>query len=75
EYRQGRPHGQGFLKLINGDLYQGGFRDSYPDGEGELMRDGRSYRGRWIKGCFKQGDVRIAMLRKPETCPWERFED
>ncbi|MDR3078598.1 MAG: hypothetical protein LBU15_01010 [Rickettsiales bacterium] len=46
-----RPEGKGSLKLLNGDLYEGEFRNGLPEGEGKLTQsNGNEYRGLWKNG-------------------------
>ena len=47
-FRQGMPHGTGFFKYANGDMYEGGVANGLHEGSGVyLAADGSSYEGEW----------------------------
>ncbi len=51
EVKDGRPNGQGLIRLINGISYSGNFKKGFPDGQGVFKYpDGRQYVGSVKKG-------------------------
>ncbi|MFP4268552.1 MAG: hypothetical protein ACLFQW_11200, partial [Spirochaetaceae bacterium] len=53
DLRKGEPHGNGTMKMHNGDRYRGGFKEGLFDGEGEYVwANGDRY-----KGSFRQGEM------------------
>ncbi|BDT56654.1 hypothetical protein MasN3_01480 [Massilia varians] len=47
-FRQGRPHGTGFFKYPNGDMYEGGVANGLHEGSGLYIAvDGSTYEGEW----------------------------
>jgi hypothetical protein len=54
--------GNGTIKYINGDVYEGEFKDSTPHGEGKMtfIDDGRVCEGNWKGGKLQKG-----------TCKWK----
>jgi len=47
-FRQGMPHGTGFFKYPNGDMYEGGVANGLHEGSGiYVAADGSTYEGEW----------------------------
>ena len=68
EYRDGRRYGRGVFTFANGGRYEGEYRDGKPNGLGTLSRDGATYSGTWIDGCFRHAG-RWAYANTPaEAC-------
>lgn len=49
EMFKGRKHGKGYLKITNGDTYEGAFKDGKRDGYGVLQQANKqsTYKGDW----------------------------
>lgn len=70
-FRDGRENGQGTVTLNTGDIYSGSFVEHWPQGAGELLVGGKTYKGEWRKGCFRQGDFVYAIGRSMADCRTE----
>lgn len=74
ELRGGEPHGQGVLRLNNGDRYEGAFADGVFHGRGTYTwADGRSYTGRFERGSIAEPGARETYLEKQDS-PWNDFD-
>lgn len=69
ELANGKPNGRGVSTWVNGDRYDGGWKDGRPDGNGEAVIAGKSYRGTWTAGCYRDGGGTIALMRPVSECP------
>lgn len=50
-FRQAMPHGSGFFKYPNGDMYEGGVANGLHEGSGLYVAvDGSTYEGEWRNG-------------------------
>ncbi len=44
-------HGRGIIKCINGEMYEGDFKENYPEGKGKYFyKNGTEYEGDFLKG-------------------------
>jgi hypothetical protein len=69
ELKDGSPSGHGISTWTNGDRYDGNWRNGRPDGYGEASIGGKSYRGNWAAGCYRDGDQKKAITRPISECP------
>jgi hypothetical protein len=68
----GRATGRGVLEWRTGGLvtrYEGEWREGRADGHGVYRaKNGKVFEGKWIDGCFRQGNTRIAVGRPAKEC-------
>jgi hypothetical protein len=70
----GEPHGEGVLRMNNGDRYEGNFRDGVFHGTGTYTwADGRTYTGRFEDGRIVGADERETYLEERDS-PWNDFD-
>jgi hypothetical protein len=74
ELRDGEPHGEGVLRLNNGDRYEGRFAGGLFHGEGTYTwADGRRYSGRFENGRIAEAGARDTYLEERDS-PWNEFD-
>lgn len=74
ELRDGEPHGDGVLRLNNGDRYEGTFAGGVFHGEGTYTwADGRRYTGRFENGSIAETGARDTYLEQRDS-PWNEFD-
>ncbi len=69
EWRSSKRHGRGVHTYANGDRYEGEWRDDRPNGSGDAVIQGVHHLGKWVDGCFKDGDRRGSAERPLSECP------
>jgi hypothetical protein len=69
EFRDGVMHGHGAFTSANGNRFEGEWRDGRADGHGVYkQKNGELFEGKWVDGCFREGDMRIAVGRPANEC-------
>ena len=64
----GKYDGHGVYISADGFRYDGEWRDGRANGSGELTTKTASYNGRWVDGCFRDGDRRAWVGVAASTC-------
>ena len=64
------PNVDGVATWVNGDRYDGEWRDSLPNGRGMMvLTNGASYSGVWVNGCYRNGNQRAWFGVALSSCP------
>jgi len=69
EWQDDKRNGKGVAISPKGDHYEGEWRDDRPHGSGDAVIQGVHHLGKWVDGCFKDGDRRGSAERPLSECP------
>ncbi len=64
----GKNNGRGVFTGVDGDRYEGEWRDHLPNGYGTAIVGGQTFTGNWTNGCFQQGNRRSFVATTKEAC-------
>lgn len=70
DFKDDRIDGLGVFEWVDGSNYKGEYNDSRPNGNGTYFNpeSGKTYRGFWINGCYKQGSRTVRIGESKEEC-------
>lgn len=68
ELRDSLPHGQGRMRLGNGEAYEGGFAHGLPQGQGRYQGRFGTQAGEWRGGCLMGAGTAAAFAVDPARC-------
>lgn len=68
DYAGGVRHGYGIDVWPDGNRYEGGFANDLVHGIGTARINGVIHSGIWVKGCFRQGNVRASWDVESAQC-------
>ena len=69
EWRDGRREGFGTYLWASGARYEGSWKDDRAEGEGSYREaDGTVFKGRFMRGCLREGDRRVWVGTESAAC-------
>lgn len=68
DFRDDAITGRGVLILSDGRRYEGEFLNGKPNGQGTLSTPDGVASGRWVGGCYSDGQMKVALGTDPASC-------